>query len=947
MFNSSIREDAFDSAKLHHKETVFTLGNGYLSTRGSFEEGYPGDHAATFAHGVFDDVPIVFTELANLPDWTEMHLCLAGERFSLAEGEILRFERLLNLREGVLRREVRWRSPLGRVYDLHFERFASLADEHVLCLRVAVTPRDDSAAIEFQAGLDGSADNLGMLHWNWVAQRVENTAALLRLRTRASGIELGMAMRLYLTPTPLSEKGEGWDVQNHPTLAAVRHAEAGETIVAEKMVAVYTSRDLPNPAEAAWEKLSYLPDWDSLLIAQRSAWEREWERCDVLIEGDDEVQLAVRFCLFQLLIAAPRHDERVNIGAKTLSGFGYRGHTFWDTETFMLPFFTFTRPEIARNLLSYRWHTLPGARRKAKGNGYAGAQYAWESAATGDEVTPTWVPHFADPKGLVRIWTGDIEIHVSADVVYGIHQYWRLSGDDAFLLERGLEIILETARFWASRAEWNAEKDRFEFSDVIGPDEYHDHVDNNAFTNYLARWHLLEAAEMLEWAESHYPKEAQRWIGQLDLTGEERARWQEVARLIYFPFDHKTRLIEQFEGYFQRREVNIAEYAHLQKSMQVVFGIEGCAETQILKQPDVLMLQYLLPDEFDPDIVQANYVYYTPRTDHAYGSSLGPAIQAIMACRMDRPEEAYEHFLRAARADLYDVRGNAGDGIHGASAGGLWQAVVFGFGGLRLSGDGWRVEPRLPPHWKRLAFKFVYRGEVQEVDTSSPGPSPISHGDGVGAGVRGFIFDLDGVLTDTAEYHYRGWKRLADEEGIPFTREDNEAMRGIPRRESLLVLLKGRQFPEDQLQEMMERKNRYYQEFICEVTADDLLPGAKALLEELRAAGIKIAIGSASKNTGEVVDRLGIRPLLDAISDGYSVERQKPAPDLFLHAAAQLGLSPAECVVVEDAAAGVEAAKAGGFRTIGLGPVERVGEADLVLPNLSQMRLSDILGLIR
>jgi beta-phosphoglucomutase len=273
--------------------------------------------------------------------------------------------------------------------------------------------------------------------------------------------------------------------------------------------------------------------------------------------------------------------------------------------------------------------------------------------------------------------------------------------------------------------------------------------------------------------------------------------------------------------------------------------------------------------------------------------------------------------------------------------------VVLGFGGLRLTADGWMVKPQLPSHWKRLAFKFVYRGEVQEVDTSSPGPSPISHGDGVGAGVRGFIFDLDGVLTDTAEYHYRGWKRLADEEGIPFTREDNEAMRGIPRRESLLVLLKGRQFPEDKMQEMMERKNRYYQEFICEVTADDLLPGAKALLKELRAAGIKIAIGSASKNTGEVVDRLGIRPLLDAISDGYSVERQKPAPDLFLHAAAQLGLSPGECVVVEDAAAGVEAAKAGGFRTIGLGPVERVGEADLVLPNLSQARLSDILGLIR
>ena len=210
--------------------------------------------------------------------------------------------------------------------------------------------------------------------------------------------------------------------------------------------------------------------------------------------------------------------------------------------------------------------------------------------------------------------------------------------------------------------------------------------------------------------------------------------------------------------------------------------------------------------------------------------------------------------------------------------------------------------------------------------------------------IQGFIFDLDGVLTDTAEYHYRGWKRLADEEGLPFTREDNEALRGIPRRASLMKILNGRVYPEEKIQEMMERKNSYYLEFIKEITPDDLLPGAKELLEALRAAGLKTALGSASKNAGEALERLGICNLLDAISDGYSVERQKPAPDLFLHAARQLGLGPADCVVVEDAAAGIEAAIAGGFRTIGLGPVERVGQADLVLPSLAGARLDDILA---
>lgn len=209
--------------------------------------------------------------------------------------------------------------------------------------------------------------------------------------------------------------------------------------------------------------------------------------------------------------------------------------------------------------------------------------------------------------------------------------------------------------------------------------------------------------------------------------------------------------------------------------------------------------------------------------------------------------------------------------------------------------------------------------------------------------IRAFTFDLDGVLTDTAEYHYRAWKRLADEEGLPFTREDNEHLRGVSRRDSLMLILKGRPYPEDQLQEMMERKNRYYLEFIKEVSPHDLLPGAKELLEELRAAGYMTALGSASKNAGEVLDRLGIRSLLDAVSDGYSVERQKPAPDLFLHAAAQLALRPAECVVVEDAAAGIEAAKAGGFRTVGLGPRERVGDAEAIFPSLAGVHLADLL----
>jgi kojibiose phosphorylase len=406
----------------------------------------------------------------------------------------------------------------------------------------------------------------------------------------------------------------------------------------------------------------------------------------------------------------------VSIGAKTLSGFGYRGHVFWDTEIFMLPFFIYTRPEIARNLLSYRCHTLPGARRKAQKNGFPGAQYAWESAATGDEVTPVWVPDFNDPQALVRIWCGDIEIHVSADVAHAIRKYWLITGDDEFMLACGLEIILETARFWASRAEWIGEKGRYEFTDVIGPDEYHDHVDNNAYTNYLARWHLIKAADLVSWAAENYPGQLKELTMRIGLGDEEPDRWRQVAGKIHLPFSAESQLIEQFDGYFRRRDVNLAEYSQRTQSMQVILGIEGASQTQVIKQPDVLMLLYLLPKMFDEQTFRANYEYYSARTDHTYGSSLGPAIQAIMACKVGRVEEAYEHFLRSAHADLYDVRGNAGDGIHGASAGGLWQAIVFGFAGLEFNKAGWALNPRFPEHWRRLAFKFYYRGEQHGVE---------------------------------------------------------------------------------------------------------------------------------------------------------------------------------------------------------------------------------------
>lgn len=942
----TLRETAFQPDTQHHSETIFTSGNGYLCTRGALEESFPGDRRATFLHGVFDATPLVVTELANAPDWLPLTVLLNGERFAMDRGTVESFERVLDLQTGVLTRSLRWRSPRGETATLTFERFASLADPHLLLLRVRIVPGADGI-VELRASLNGRPISEGpqgerLLHWRGLDQADRDGVLYLHSETFQSAISIALAMRLETTRGQELDR-QLWDVRDEPTLVARLRANAGQELVVEKYVGVFTSRDVPvdDLVDAAVAAARSVAGWTPAYGANRAAWAKEWERCDVVIGGDAEAQLGIRFNLFQLLIAAPRLDDRVNIGAKTLSGFGYRGHAFWDTEIFMLPLFTYTSPHIARNLLHYRWARLPQARAKAQANGVRGAQFPWESADTGEEVTPTWVPHYADRSKLIRIWTGEIELHISADIAYAAHQYWRATGDDAWMIEQGAELVLDTARFWAARAEWNAAQSRYEYRDVIGPDEYHEHVDNNFYTNRLAQWNLQTALAVLDWLQQHAPGTARALITRLELTPDELALWRDVIARIYLPV-LPSGLIAQFEDYFQREDVDLAALEPRAISVQQLFGIEATNKTQVLKQPDVLMLLYLLTGEYSDEVVRLNYDYYTLRTDHTYGSSLGPSIQAIMACRVGRPDDAYTHFMRALHADLRDVRGNANDGIHGASAGGTWQAVVFGFGGLRLTAQGWEVKPQLPRAWNRLEFKFMYRGELipvvlvnERIGAASAAP-PV---------IRGFILDLDGVITDTAEYHYRGWKRLADEHGWPFDRAANERLRGVSRRESLLRLLGDRagQFTEAQLESFMQRKNAYYVESIREITPADLLPGALELLRELKAAGIKIGLGSASKNAPDVIDRLGIRDLFDAIADGGSVARQKPAPDLFLHAAGQLHLPPHECVVVEDAEAGIEAARAGGFYAVGLGPPSRVGAADAVFPDLAGVHLADIL----
>ncbi len=713
-----IVEPAFRPERQHHLETILTQGNGYLGTRGSFEERFPEDRQGTFVHGIWDDIEIGFTELVNAPDWTAVEVWINNQRFSMDQGQVEEYARVLDLRNGVLMRRLRWTPPgAEQKFELTFERFPSLADPHLLAIRIQVQTLDGPASVEIIGSLNGQVENESRLHWDLVSQKSDPEMASLLVKTYST--KKTMALCTQLLPNRDHSELEGRDTQSKPGIGVRANLKRGESIIVDKLISVFTSRDVEDPLDAAKAKLSEAvgKGYTVLLHENKVAWREFWAKSDVIIEGDDEAQLSIRHALFQLRIAASIEDEHVSIGAKTLSGFGYRGHVFWDNEIFVLPFFIYTQPKMARNMLMYRWHTMPGARKKARENGCSGAQYAWESAETGEEVTPRWVPDWKDPTKMIRIWTGDIQIHITTDVAYAIWQYWQVTGDDDFMRSIGAPILLETAMFWGDRVEY---LDGFyKINQVIGPDEYHDHVDNNAFTNGMVRWHLGKALEIRTWLKQTDTNNLENLERQLGITEDHLARWGEIVEKLEFRHDKKTGLIEQFDGFFQLAEVEWEETEGRVDSMQGLLGIEDVNQYQVLKQADVIMLLCLLRDQFDRKIWRANWDYYNPRTDHSYGSSLSPAIHAWAACEIGEPDLAYEHFMRAARSDLGDIRGNADDGIHAASAGGLWQALVFGFAGLQLTEDGHSIKPKLPSHWDRLHFKFVHRGEWHEVEIKS------------------------------------------------------------------------------------------------------------------------------------------------------------------------------------------------------------------------------------
>jgi trehalose/maltose hydrolase-like predicted phosphorylase len=622
--------------------------------------------------------------LVPVADWSRLRVTIEGRPLQLDQGRNLTLRRILDLRQAILWREWRHQDGAGRITRVRGLRFASLADRHLLVQCVAVTPENYSGMVSINATLTGPMAYVTSGGTNVVMEVVS------RIMDHAG-------------------RQVGWT--EHAAGQVALQIKQGETYRLDRIVTLRTSRDPDEPDGTARSDAEHaIDDVAGVIVKHRDEWLARWQSADILIQGDPAAERTLRFAMYHLLSAANPEDERVSIGARALTGTAYKGHVFWDTDIFMLPFFILTYPEAARALVMYRYHTLAGARGKAASLGYRGALYAWESADTGEEVTP---PFVVAPDGeIVRILARDQEQHISADVAFGVWQYWEATRDERFLLDAGAEILVETARFWESRAE-HEEDGRYHIRGVIGPDEYHETVDDNAYTNGLAQWNLEIGAEVARLVAERWPTHWQALSRQLGLEAEETHRWLQVARDLYTGFDAQTGLFEQFQGYFGLEDIDLTPFAARTAPMDVLLGRERIQRSKVIKQPDVVMLINLLWERLPPEVRKVNFEYYEPRCGH--GSSLSPAIHALVAARLGDIALAERYFRQAADIDLADNMGNAAGGIHAGAMGGLWQAVVFGFAGLRLDGDKPEHCSNLPPNWRSMSLRFQWRGRSHEL----------------------------------------------------------------------------------------------------------------------------------------------------------------------------------------------------------------------------------------
>ncbi|MGV8983327.1 glycoside hydrolase family 65 protein [Clostridium sp.] len=715
LWNIPLNEyNSYDNKKY---ETLFTLANGYRGMRGALEFSSKGNRGNYIA-GIFDKSQSQVTEIVNLQDPLGFNIYIEDEKLDIDECVLQSFKRELDMHSGILHTRFIATTKNDKSVEIKCERFVSRNKINRWGAKYEITPLNFNGKVFIENYIDGSVTN-----GTWDVMNKTKHFKVRSICDSSPGIALTIETNdnstKVLELTTLMGENESGNI-----FKTRRYSKFGETVsevyetymIEGKISTILkygiSLRDKDTKCDlltaGAKEIKDFIKDgYETELGEHKKIWEKIWSEIDIKIDGDEKAQIGIRFNLFQLSASAYDGDTKVSIAAKALHGEGYKGHIFWDTEVFMLPFFIYTRPKVAKALLMYRYNTLQGARENAAITGYKGARFAWEAADEGLEVTPKWGVDYDG--NAVRIWTGDEEYHINSDIAFGIVEYYRATNDKEFLVNYGIEILLDTAKFWQSRVEYSKVEDRYEISSVIGPDEFHEHVDNNVFTNYLAKWNIEKALFFKDWLKTEDNVVYKVLCSKLGLNDEDFKLWDIMAKKMYIPKSEDGMIIEQFEGYFELADIEITQYDENEMPVWPDFEGNKLGETQLIKQADVAQLMIMLPEEFPDEVKKSNYEYYEKRTMHK--SSLSPSMYSILGLAVGDRQNAYKYFMKAIFTDLEDNQGNTDFGLHAAASGGSWQSAIFGFVGLRVNKEGiLNINPWLPEQWEGLSFNINWKG---------------------------------------------------------------------------------------------------------------------------------------------------------------------------------------------------------------------------------------------
>ncbi len=727
-----IIERGWNPEDVRRSESIFSIGNGRFGQRANFEETYTGDHMlGSYVAGIYypdktrvgwwkNGYPEYFAKVLNSTNWISVRWVIDGEEWDLARvKEVLKFERVLDMKIGLLQRSVEWRTAKGATLSLHAERFCSMAHPDVAAIRLVLSVVSGEVDIQVSPGLDGDVRNEDT-NWEEVFWDVDVAAAglahgsaYLQNTTRKTAFSVGTAMVARVrgpqggwdgTPEQ-KEKGVAWRFQGS--------LRSGETVVLEKFVGLCSSLHVPRTGlqEAAFATSEWAAQqgWTLLLQDHAAAWADIWKNGDIVIEGDDAAQQGIRFNIFHLNQTYRGDDARLNIGPKGFTGEKYGGASYWDTEAYCLPFFLASHPhEVARQLLLYRFHHLDRAIENAEKLGFTcGAALYPMVTMNGEECHNEWEITFE-------------EIHRNGAIAYAIHRYIDYTGDAAYLAENGLPVLIGIARFWAQRVHWADSRQAYVMLGVTGPNEYENNVNNNWYTNYIAAWCLRYAADAVDAVATSNPVAFAKWVEhtQLHPTGE-CSDWRKKADLMCLPQWEGTRIFLQQDGFLDKERIPVSDLDPAHRPINQHWSWDRILRSIYIKQADVLQGLYFFESHFDEETHRENYAFYEPYTVHE--SSLSPCVHVILATKLGYLSEAYALYLRTARLDLDDYNREAYQGLHITSMAGTWMSVVEGFAGFRVKDGIPHFSPNLPSQWSGLRFRILFRGRLLSIDLSTSG----------------------------------------------------------------------------------------------------------------------------------------------------------------------------------------------------------------------------------